>query len=312
MKTSKKSLLSGVCLAATLLLAQGAAAQTSRPFSPLSAAVLSAAKPYQDNNGLIPPSSAYSGPLFKLNHAWPSQPLPPIGSTPWQAAINNGPITIKNAAAYADALKKAVAANARNLIMHYDTWDAAKAGWYNEPWLGSLREAIHGTYPAGEFGPGIFPNTGLRATFNTHVLTYYDARAAFTLRKLWNDSALQPNLKTENAQFDEGSIIVKAAVFASLDPRQKLNWWDAMAGAQVWPLYVGVGSSSTPQVWPGYVAQFDIIVKDSQSAPETGWVFMTLIYDNSVNSTDIWEKMVPLGAQWGNDPQATTAGMPLQ
>ena len=32
------------------------------------------------------------------------------------------------------ALKAAVADNARQLILHYDQWDAAQAGWYNEPW----------------------------------------------------------------------------------------------------------------------------------------------------------------------------------
>jgi hypothetical protein len=63
-------------------------------------------------------------------------------------------------------------------------------------------------------------------------------------------------------------------------------------------------------VWPGYVAQFDIIVKDTRSAPKTGWVFTTLVYDSSVPG-DVWDKMIPLGAQWGNDPQATRPGQPL-
>jgi len=219
-----------------------------------------------------------------------------LKDAPWQKAIGNGPITTENAAAYADALKKAVSENARALITHYDTWNAVKAGWYNEPWLGTLREAIHGTYPAGEFGPAIFPNTGLRVTFNAHLLTYYDERAAYSLYNFWGNSAMQPTLKTENAQFVEGSI-VKAAMFASTDPKQPTGWWDAMKGAQEWPLYVPVGSATTPSVWPSYVAQFDIIVKDTQSSPQTGWVFMTLVYDASAPG-DVWDKMVPLGVQW--------------
>ena len=47
--------------------------------------------------------------------------------------------------------------------------------------------------------------------------------------------------------------------------------------------------------------QFDIIVKDSVAAPKTGWVFSTLVYDLNAPG-DAWDKMVPLGAQWGNDP----------
>lgn len=268
--------------------------------------------PFADNNGQIPPKGVYSGPLFKLNGAWPQKALPPLKNPPWQAAIKGQKINTQNAQAYANALRDYVAPNAKMLITNYDNWDATKAGWYNEPWLGSLREAIRGTYAAGEFGPGIFPGTGLRANFTTHVLTYYDARAAYSLYKLWGTSAMDPVIKTANAQFDEGAVIVKAAVFASADAKQPTDWWDAMKGAQAWQLYMDPSGSTPaqPQVWPAYVAQFDIIVKDTKSSPKTGWVFMTLVYDSSVPG-DVWDKMIPLGAQWGNDPQATKPGQPL-
>jgi hypothetical protein len=155
--------------------------------------VLQRANPFQDNNGQIPPGSEYSGPLFSLNHGWPTEP-DPLTNAPWQQAIGNGPITVENAAAYAEALKAAVTENGRALIMNYDSWDAAKAGWYNEPWLGTIRESIHGSYSAGEFGPAIFPDTGLRATVQTHVLTYYDQRAAYSLYNFWGNSAMKPSL----------------------------------------------------------------------------------------------------------------------
>ena len=316
MRSGGVYLLPCLLFSATLFISRDAVSQAAfRPELEQSLQALKAAKPFQNNNGLVPPRNEYSGPLFNLNHAWPTQPRPALKDAPWRAAINNGKITPENASAYANALRAAVAVNARNLIMHYDTWDAAKAGWYNEPWLGSLREAIHGTYSAGEFGPAIFPNTGLRAQFNTHVLTYYDARAAYTLYRVWASSAMTPNLQVSSPQFAEGSIIVKAAVFASEDTTKPLDWWDSMNGAQVWSIYCQANNQdcshpSNPRVWPGYVAQFDIIVKDSQSAPATGWVYMTLVYDKSVPG-DTWDKMVPLGVQWGNDPQATAAGMPL-
>ncbi len=137
------------------------------------------------------------------------------------------------------------------------------------------------------------------------MLTYYDQRAAYSLDHFWGRSAMKPTLKTENAQFVASAIVVKAAMFASTDPKQPTGWWDAMQGAQEWPLYIPVGKATTPSVWPSYVAQFDIIVKDSQSSPQTGWVFMTLVYDASAPG-DVWDKMVPLGVQWGNDPEATT------
>jgi hypothetical protein len=261
--------------------------------------------PFVTNNGQIPPASQYNGPMFSLSHAWPSKPLPPMKDPPWQQAIGGGQITPGTAAAYVEALKQYVSANARVLLLDYKNWDAAKAGWYTEPWLGSIRESIHGTYSASQFGPSVFPGTGLATTFDTHVLTYYDERAAYALYKVWGETATNPAVSTANFQFPEGSVIVKAAIFASDDPAIQQNWWPVTNGAAAWPIYFSIpeqaNPSNPPIVQTGYVMQFDIIVKDSIAAPQTGWVFSTLVYDVSAQG-DAWDKMVPLGAQWGNDP----------
>ncbi|ARN80748.1 hypothetical protein B1812_06300 [Methylocystis bryophila] len=209
------------------------------------------------------------------------------------------------------ALKDYVGGNARKLFLNYASWDAAAAHWYTEPWLGSRRESIHGTYSAGNFDDQSFPNTGLKVTFDTHVLTYYDERAAYSLHKVWKADAMNPEIKTENFQFDEGSVIVKAAIFVSDDPKKQSDWWPGVTqGAAQWPLYIAIpegqqGAART--VVNGYVMQFDIIVKDSVAAPKTGWVFATLVYDADAPGKDAWDKMVPLGAQWGNDPDVNSA-----
>ncbi len=260
--------------------------------------------PFVTNNGLIPPASEYQGPMFTLSHAWPTQPLPPMSVPPWQKAIGGGRITTQNAGIYVEALKQYVSANARVLLLDYANWDAAKAGWYTEPWLGSIRESIHGTYSAGQFGPSIFPGTGLITTFDTHVLTYYDQRAAYTLYKVWGEAAMNPSITTENFQFPEGSVVVKAAVFVSDNPAVQQNWWPVTNGAAAWPIYTSIPEANpgSPAVLTSYVMQFDIIVKDSIAAPQTGWVFSTLVYDLNAPGNDAWDKMVPLGAMWGNDP----------
>jgi hypothetical protein len=161
-----------------LLSLSVATAQTTHRPTPLAAqaAPRGAPSPFADNNGQIPPKSEYSGPLFKLSADWPRKPLPPLKNPPWQAAIHGGRIDTRNAQAYAYALRDYVAKNAQALIMNDSAWNAGQAGWYNEPWLGGLRESISGTYAAGEFGPGIFPDTVLRTKFSTHVLTYYAIR----------------------------------------------------------------------------------------------------------------------------------------
>jgi len=269
-------------------------------------------EPFLTNNGSLPPPGTYSGPLFQLSHNWPAQPMLPISNPPWSKAIGGGLINKTNAAAYVAALKIYVSVNARQLL-NYQNWDAAKARWYNEPWLGSRRESIHGSYPAGQFGSEIFPGTGLNATFDTNVLTYYDERAAHTLYRVWKADAMNPEIKTANFQFDEGSVVVKAAMFVSDDPNNQNDWWPVTKGAAEWPLYLSIPANAKPvpppAVLKSYMMQFDIIVKDSVAAPRTGWVFSTLVYDANAPG-DAWDKMVPLGAMWGNDPDVNSELIP--
>lgn len=265
-------------------------------------------EPFLVSDGLMPPPAQYGGPMFKLSHDWPAEELPPVKDPPWFKAIGGGAIDAQNAPYYVAALKEHVGASARTLLLDYAHWDAAKAHWYNEPWMGSARESIHGTYPGGQFEVSVFPHTGLKTRFDTHVLTYYDERAAHTLYKVWGAGATNPDVKPENFQFAEGSVIVKAAVFVPDDPKAPKDWWPVTDGAAVWPIYRGIPAQlpKSVTVLNSYVMQFDIIVKDKVASPKTGWVFVTLVYDRNAPG-DAWDKMVPLGAMWGNDPAVNSA-----
>jgi hypothetical protein len=280
---------------------------------PLAAAAAPAATPYADNNGALPPSNQYNGPLFKLSHAYPAKVAAP--AMPWRDAIQNGPITVQNASVYAQALKAAVGKDMQTLLFDYAHWNAAARGWYNEPWLGSAngdyggREAIHGMYVGSNpLDASLFAASGLTKPITTYVLTYYDKVAAQTLNHVWTAGAgMKPAVTPTTTQFAEGSLIIKAA-FITAGP----DVWPVMAGTQAWPAYITTnatsGDTTVPKVTNTYLMQFDIIVKDSQSAPDTGWVFTTLVYDRNVKpgANGIWDQMVVLGAQWGNDPQANS------
>lgn len=271
-----------------------------------------AAQPF--DNAQRPPPKNYSGPVFRLSHDYPqSAPTPAM---PWRAAIGNGRITTANAPAYAEALKAAIAADMRVLLQDYANWDAGKRGWYNEPWMGRtsqagrearFREPLRGMYVGSEnLTSDLFKESGLKKDFTTYVLVYYDKTAAVTLNNIWGKTAMSPRVTPASTQFAEGAIIVKAA-FITADPAA----WPVMKGTQAWPAYIVTNASKTPAptapaLTQTYLMQFDIIVKDSVAAPDTGWVFTTLVYDARVAApgSDIWDKMVVLGAQWGNDPQA--------
>ena len=73
------------------------------PLAAATAAAAPVATPFANNNGALPPSSQYSGPLFKLSHAYPAKVTAP--AMPWRDAIQNGQITVQNASVYAEALK---------------------------------------------------------------------------------------------------------------------------------------------------------------------------------------------------------------
>ncbi|WP_312517598.1 hypothetical protein [Massilia sp.] len=277
----------------------------------------SAAQPF--DNAQRPPPKNYSGPIFRLSHNYPrSAPTPAM---PWRAAIGNGRITTANAPAYAEALKAAIADDMRVLLQDYANWDAGKRGWYNEPWMGRtsqahrearFREPLRGMYVGTEkLTTDLFKDSGLKKDFTTYVLVYYDKTAAVTLNNIWGKTAMTPRVTAASTQFAEGSIIIKAA-FITADPAA----WPVMRGTQAWPAYIVTNVSktpapTTPALTQTYLMQFDIIVKDSVAAPDTGWVFTTLVYDARVAApgNDIWKKMVVLGAQWGNDPQADDPGV---
>jgi hypothetical protein len=268
-----------------------------------------AADPYLDHNGHTPPRSEYAGPLFKLSHAYPSGlPAPPM---PWRSAIGNRPISTANAAAYAQALKDSVARDMVALLAGDGKWDAGRRGWYNDPWLGSQREAIHGMLLGNErIDDSLFPKSGLTKPFTTYVLTYYNRTAAQTIGAIWRDPHA-PQLGGGAAQYADGSVTIKLA-FTTAGPAE----WPAMRGALGWPIMMSANATTgrfdRPTLARGYLMQVDIVVKDTQSAPQTGWVFTTLVYDRATRpgSRGVWDQMVPLGAQWGNDPRVDSAANP--
>jgi hypothetical protein len=53
------------------------------------------------------------------------------------------------------------------------------------------------------------------------------------------------------------------------------------------------------------LVQIDIAVRDARANSTTGWVFGTFVYDNKIESSDPWHRMMPIGLAWGNDPGVT-------
>lgn len=86
--------------------------------------------------------------------------------------------------------------------------------------------------------------------------------------------------------------------------------WPVVKNASIWtvfrPPFQTIGGppvSGDPQVTQLRLLQFDVIVKDTKVASDTGWVFITWVYDPDAPGARPWDRLVPVGAMWGNDPE---------
>lgn len=261
---------------------------------------------------------------FDGSNNFPSDITPPGDGFPWTNYLDGENITVDTAETYIEIVKDYIADDMIALLADPRTiedgggWNPEERGWYNEIWLSSLRDGIHGAYVGSRcFSPDLFPESGLEEPFTTYVLVFYNDIAAQTLQRVWGDEGLSPNIFDDEAQFDEGSIIVKAAFATATE-----ETWEPMTGALSWDIYTtpydcATGEKSdTPEIFSVNFFQFDIIVKDSFAAPETTWVFSTIVYDNDIEATDdpagTWDQMPLLGVMWGNDPDATQPEDELQ
>jgi len=249
-----------------------------------------------------PPKDIYDGPLWKPATNWPQSPIAPPANPPWSQVLNGEAISKTTANEYMLALKDYITPAMKTLIYDYDNWNSEKEGWYSSPWMAPFSEPIRGTYVgSSDFPADMFPKSGLTTNMATHVLTLYDNVAANTMYKMWSADATNFSATNTSGQFAEGSIIVKPALTTASGAE-----WPPIEGAQPWNIYAHPdfpqNNKKPVQLSEVYLFQFDIIVKDSVAAPETGWVFSTLVYDKRIQSLDPWDKMIPLGAMWGNDP----------
>jgi hypothetical protein len=290
--------------------------------APATEATVGSIDPYASNNGFLPDSNKYPDIHPRvLSKDYPTQK--PANS--WADVRPKGEITVATAADYMSKLKAYVEPTLRKMIEAPDAWSPAENGWYDMPWMAASdptcsflaaadgREAILGSYSGQVILSSTFAHGQLKVDTQNHTVIYYDPVAALTLGNVWAD----PNKpKFTEVKYGEGALVVKAGAIA-VSPED----WPAVKGASVWKVFrptvadlkKGNDACSAKKSYPALqpvvteasVVQFDIIVKDSQAAPKTGWVFTTFVYDAAKDKPDIsqWDRLVPLGAIWGNDPE---------
>lgn len=282
--------------------------------------------PFAVNNGVIPTKAEYADTLFRFNYDYPEK-YAKKQDMPWHKVLDGKPLTKKNAHAYVLALKNHVKSSMESFLVDPKKWNnSAQKGWYSMLWAGDTvektgwegRDAIYGTYTGQIMAKEVYATSGLKVDIRNHAAIYYNDTAAYTLHKVWQNcdqkrGECSPSVENNEAQFEEGSIVVKAAGVTAT-PEE----WPVLEGAAKWQVYRkpfnlnGTIIDAKAKVTDLRVGIFDIIIKDSVASPQTGWVFSTLVYDSNASGTNIWDKMVPLGAIWGNDPDVNSAKDPQQ
>lgn len=277
--------------------------QESKEYTAMNGAPESGA--FQNHRDSVPSKEEYGNPLFVLSHDYPTE-VKDVVNPSWQQALKGQSMSSSNVFAYMDSLKSYIAPNVKPFFTDNKNWTSAKYGWFNEPWIGSEREAILGAYLGNGNPAGMFKT--LNEDESGYALVFYDSVAAYTVGQLWGKTGQKVNLTKESGQFKEGSVVVKLA-FSNVNAPN----WPVLKGAETLSVYDTIPTKENPKT--GYQVrkvsffQMDVIVKDSKAAPKTGWVYSTFVYDMDAKG-DFWDKMVPLGAMWGDDPDVISPIQP--
>jgi hypothetical protein len=267
----------------------------------------SATDPMASNNGLLPGALEWQGRYNVANMDYPDAA---ISARPY---LDSGPLTVGTAPEYALHLKAHLGRSLKVLIETPQDWDPVAAGWYDMVWSGdgtpgpdgvdptSGREALMNSYsgqimPPETFAPPYTPS----AAVQNHAVIYYNSAAAVMLGRLW-ENIYWPDLNAIG--FPEGSIVAKIEAVTNTPES-----WSVLDGTSLWHVYRPTteaqlqGGKLTPLVIPVRPFQIALRIKDSRAAPETGWVFAAFVYDAKASGKTPWDRFVPVGLQWGNDP----------
>jgi hypothetical protein len=234
-----------------------------------------------------PPPAGWTGQVFHLRQDYP-QTLPPVGVRPWTG------ISFKT---QPNEYLKAVLGYALegNKEVDFVVQNNAIRGWYHAPWMhagAAGREFVRGLTRERSSRPREL-HANQAGTWENWAVSVYNPRGGYTLGRVWkNPNAPNPAL----AKFPVGSVSVKL-IFTEAP----VNEVPYLAGSVEWQADInrasGTGARPTLRL-----LQVDVAVRDTRANATTGWVFGTFVYDGNSPGASPWDRLVPVGLMWGNDP----------
>jgi hypothetical protein len=206
-------------------------------------------------------------------------------------------------------------------------WDPYKntvRGWYHIPWLHPSETGPNAYPPNGgtEGFRGLIKEAplspqqlsagqlGKPGNYSVYAITLINEHAGYTMGRMWADPN-NPDPRATDARFGGG--FPHGTVFAKLlftDAPQGTDKIPFLENPLQWKAYIteNFSTSSTRVVTAVNLLQMDIAVRDPNADGEglTGWVFGTFVYNGQLNQSNKFMNLVPVGLQWGDDPQDRT------
>jgi hypothetical protein len=270
---------------------------------------------FADSHDQVPPN--WRGNVFRLSQDFPaSDPskADPAPTYPWQQYdFRTQP------GQYIKAVYDYVQEGNRDV--DWVVQNNAVRRWYHAPWMhygDKGREFVRGltrerTTPApaqagkGELGPQ------QTLCLQNWAVGFLNAPGGYVMGQVWANPNDPDPLK---ALFPEGTVAAKLLFTAApVEQAPYLNGtleWDA----NIDQLFAGdpncrfTGGRKIQKV---RLLQMDLAIRDRRANDSTGWVFATYSYDGSRGGAGWWDRMLPVGVMWGNDPKldqaAFNAGM---
>ncbi len=259
--------------------------------------------PFPISNDTVP--AGWTGPVFSPNFSFPAA-LAAREPAPWKAYDFK-----LQPAEYMKSVLDYILEGADT-----STWrlqDNPIRKWFHVPWMhaGFIgREFISGltrernSFPR-ELGP---TQTACRQNW---AVGFYNGVGAVTLGEVWGNGTSVP--APEKARFRIGSVVAKLLFTEATEvdfpgltgaPTTEANIHDGPDLDE----FGCVRSATNPrQPKTLRLLQLDVAVRDERANAYTGWIYGTFIYDGTRPMIDPWDRLVPVGLMWGNDPQLSDA-----
>lgn len=240
----------------------------------------------------------WTGKKFELSKSYPT--TLPNEPQPWKS-FNFKTQPLK----YINAVKKYVLDG--NILADWVLQNNSVRKWYHAPamiWGNNGREFINGMTRERSSLPRELHPSQINPCQNWAV-GFYNPRGGYTLGKVYTN----PNNPNSSAAiFSEGTVAAKL-LFTNA-PVSEVPY---LQNAFEWQANIHTAQTGTTTRSPQTVRllQMDIAIKDNRANSTTNWVMITFAYNNNASGTTPWEKLVPVGLQWGNDPSSIASGSPL-